>query len=164
VNEHWIVNASPLIVLAHVGHEELLLKLADQVVVPSAVAHEIAAGPEQDRARQILSERHFTVVRTPRPTAELLAWNLGAGETAVISLALSEPGYTVILDDAAARRCARSFSLRMKGTLAVIILARQRDLIPSAATVLRQLQAEGFRLDDEIIRQALASTVQEEWS
>jgi predicted nucleic acid-binding protein len=92
-----------------------------------------------------------------------LAWNLGAGETAVISLGLAEPGQIVILDDCAARRCARSLGLNIRGTLAVVMLAKQRGLIPSAAAVLRLLRSAGFRLDNEIIQRALASTVGEEW-
>ena len=69
----------------------------------------------------------------------------------------------VILDDAAARKCARSFDLQLKGTLAVVILARQRELIPSAADVLRSLLRTGFHLDERIIRQALSRTVGEKW-
>ena len=67
------------------------------------------------------------------------------------------------LDDAAARKCARSFDLRLKGTLAVIILAKQRGLIPSAADVLRSLLRTGFRLNERTIREALSRTVGERW-
>ena len=70
---------------------------------------------------------------------------------------------TCILDDAAARKCARSFSLAIKGTLAVILLAKQQGLIPSAAEVLRSLRATGFYLDIQTVREALARTVGEEW-
>lgn len=69
----------------------------------------------------------------------------------------------MIVDDAAARKCARSFSLPMKGTLAVILLARQRGLIRSAAELLVSLQQAGFRLDDRVIRDALAHITGEHW-
>ncbi len=81
----------------------------------------------------------------------------------MLSYALREPGWTVVLDDAAARKCARSFGLRLKGTLAVIILARQRGLIPSATDVLRSLLNIGFRLDENVIRETLYRTVDERW-
>ena len=164
MTERWILNASPLIVLARVGYEDLCLKLADSVVVPQAVATEIEAGPERDPARQVLAARRFDVVETPPPTEEVLAWNLEAGETAVISLGLAQSGQTLILDDGAARRCARSLGLNIKGTLAVVTLAKQRGLIPSAAAVLRLLRSTGFRIDDETIHRALASTVGEVWT
>jgi len=161
--ERWVLNASPLIVLARIGHEGLLSALADEVIVPQAVALEIQAGPRGDRARQTLTAGRFVIVSTPPPPPEILAWDLGAGETAVLSFAMAEGGWTAILDDAAARRCARSFSLPVKGTLAVVLLAKKRGLIPSAAEVLRSLRAIGFRLDDGTIRKALMRVVGEEW-
>ncbi len=60
--ERWVLNASPLIVLARIGLEELFLALTDQVVVPRAVAVEIQAGPVTDRARQALDTGRFTIV------------------------------------------------------------------------------------------------------
>jgi predicted nucleic acid-binding protein len=156
------LNSSPLIVLSHVGQEHLFHALADQVVIPSAVAVEIDVGPADDPARRVVAGGRFTIVEAA-PVPEVLAWDLGAGETAVLSYALKEPGQTVVLDDAAARKCARSFELRLKGTLAVIILAKQRGLIPSATDVLRSLLNTGFRLDENVIREALSRTVGEEW-
>jgi predicted nucleic acid-binding protein len=51
VAENWILNASPLIALARIGREDLILAQANKVVVPQAVAREIQAGPAEDRAR-----------------------------------------------------------------------------------------------------------------
>ena len=131
--------------------------------MPRAVAAEIEVGPAEDRARQMLSEGRLAIVDSPPPTAELLAWDLGSGETAVLSFALSEIGWTAILEDAAARKCAQSLSIRIKGTLALVLMARKAGLIPSAAEVLRLLRASGFRIDDQTIRNALRQTVNEEW-
>jgi predicted nucleic acid-binding protein len=144
VAERWVLNASPLI-------------------VPRAVAEEIQAGPTEDRATQALAAGRFTIVNSPSPLAEILAWDLGSGEAAVLSFALAEQGWTVIVDDAAARKCAQSFSIPVKGTLGVVILARQRGLIPSTTEVLLSLQTAGFYLDDQIVREALARTVGEKW-
>jgi predicted nucleic acid-binding protein len=40
VTERWVLNASPLIVLARIGQEDLLLKLSDETVVPDPVVKE----------------------------------------------------------------------------------------------------------------------------
>ena len=77
--------------------------------------------------------------------------------------ALSNPGWTAIIDDQAARKCARSFSIPLKGTLAVMILAKKQGLIPSAVDAMRSLQAAGLRVDEEVIRIALKQTVGENW-
>ena len=160
--ERWVINASPLIVLARIGRDDLLFALADQVVVPRVVAQEIQAGPK-DTAQQALATGHFAIVDTPPPSAEILAWDLGAGETTVLSFASVEPGWTAILDDEAARKCARSLSLDVKGTLGIILLARQKGLIASAAKELRSLRTIGFRIDDQTARDALKHGVGEEW-
>ena len=162
--ERWVVNASPLILLARVGRAGLLQQLADEVIVPQAVAAEIGAGPEDDPARRLIGAGAWPIVETPPALADLLAWDLGAGETAVLTYARANSGWTAILDDAAARKCAQSFDLPMKGTLAVVILAKQRDLIGSAAEAVRDLQAAGFRIDDQLIRSVLKATVGEEWA
>lgn len=161
--ERWVLNASPLIVLCRVGQEELLFELADELALPRTVATEIEAGPPDDAARHFLTTGRLAIVDTPSPPAEIVAWDLGAGETAVISYALANPGWTAVLDDGAARKCARSFSVPVKGTLAIVVLARQQSLIPSAAVLLRQLQRNGFRLKDTLIREVLQRTVGEDW-
>ncbi len=163
MSERWILNASPLIVLARIERTDLLLALADELVVPRAVAAEIKAGPASDPARRAIEAGKFVIMDTPMPPAEVLAWDLGAGETSVLSLAVAEEGWTAILDDAMARKCARSFSRRVRGTLGIILLAKQRGLIPSAAEIIRSLLAIGFHLDDQTIREALARTTAERW-
>lgn len=164
MSERWVLNASPLIVLARIGLERVFFDLADEIVVPRAVAIEIEAGPTEDQARQALATGSFTIIDTPPPLPEILAWDLGNGETAVLSFALAQPGWTAILDDAAARRCARSFLVPLKGTLAIVILAKQHGLVASAAQTLQTLRSVGFRLDDQTIREALDRTVGEVWS
>jgi predicted nucleic acid-binding protein len=162
VGERWVVNASPLIVLARIGRDSLLSALADQVAVPRVVAQEIQAGPK-DAAQQALAAGRFAIIDAPPPPTEILAWDLGAGETAVLSFASAEPGWTAILDDESARKCARSLGVDLKGTLGIILLAKQKGLIASAAQELRALRAIGFRIDDHIARDALNRAVGETW-
>ena len=163
MTERWVLDASPLIVLARVGLEDLPFSLAAQVVVPHPVAEEIEAGPLLDPARRTLASGRFTVVDTPPPPPELLTWDLGYGETAVLSWAIAQNGWTAILDDAEARKCARAFSIPVKGTLALVVMAKQRGIIPSAAEIIQTLVNTGFRLDDRLIRDVLAQTVGETW-
>ncbi len=110
MSECWVLNASPIIVLARVGQEHLFDALADEVAVPQAVVDEIQAVPAGDPGRQAVASGRFPVVDTTL-APEVLAWDLGIGETAVLSYALEESGWTVIVDDAAARKCAQSFGL-----------------------------------------------------
>ena len=160
--DRWVINASPLICLAKAGYLDLLLKLPDEVIVPSAVVEEIRAGQAGDLAQLALAGGKFPISEMPA-LPEILAWDLGKGETAVLSYALTNPGWTAIIDDRAARKCAMSFSIPIKGTLAVVILAKKHGLVNSAADVLRSLQAAGIRLDNQIIRDVLKKMTNEDW-
>ncbi|MBI5841573.1 MAG: DUF3368 domain-containing protein [Chloroflexi bacterium] len=163
IAEKWVINSSPVIALGRVGQVELLAHLPQKAIIPQAVKEELFNGPEGDPARQVLERGLFEIVDTPSPTPEILAYDLGKGETAVLSYALSNPDWVAILDDRAARRCARSLSITLTGTLSIVILAKQHGLIESAAQVLRALQSNEFRLDDAVISDALKRTVGETW-
>lgn len=155
MSDCWVVNASPLIVFGKIGQLDLLTRLSKEIVVPQAVANEIAAGPENDAAR--------LAVEAEEPTPELAAWDLGSGETSVLSYALVNPGWTAILDDGAARKCAVTFGIAVKGSLAIVILAQKHGLIPRAKQVLHTMQEVGLRLDERTIRRVLKETLDEDW-
>jgi len=163
MSDRWILNASPLIVMGKIGQLDIFASLAQEVIVPQAVAEEIKAGPESDAARLAIESGKFQIIPSLEPTSELAAWDLGAGETSVIAFALNNPEWTAILDDAAARKCARSFGVSIKGSLAVVVLAKKRGLIPSAKQLVRAMQDVGLRLDDKLIRQVLKEAVAENW-
>ena len=163
VAEQWVVNASPVIALARVGQVELLTRLPRQTVIPRPVVEELFRASEEDSARQAVESGLFKIVETAAPPSEILAWDLGPGETAVLAHVFTHRKWIAVLDDGAARRCARSLSLNITGTLAVVLLARKYGLIDSAAQVLYDLRSADFRLDDRLIREALARTVGEKW-
>ena len=132
MSDRWVVNASPLIVFGKIAQLDLLTQLPREIVVPQAVANEIVAGPENDAARLAIQAEMFRLVDVPESTPELAAWDLGVGETAVLAYALTNPGWTAILDDGAARKCAVTFGIDVRGSLAIVILAKKRGLIPQA--------------------------------
>jgi predicted nucleic acid-binding protein len=100
--EKWVVNASPVIALARIGQVELLTQLPARAVTPRAVADELLQAPEGDPARRAVESSLFRIVKTPTPPPELLAWDLGKGETSVLTYALANAEWVVVLDDAAA--------------------------------------------------------------
>jgi predicted nucleic acid-binding protein len=160
-----VANASPVIVLAKANHLHLLkmLKnLADELILPDAVVAEVLAGPESDPARQALESGWARVHSPAAIPSELIEWGLGPGETAVLALALERTPSTAILDDAAARACAKAFGVSVLGTLGVVLRAKKRGLISNAADVLRAIRAAGLHLDDRVIRLALGH-IGESW-
>lgn len=163
LSRRWVVNASPLIALCKVGRQGLIFNLADAVVIPQAVVDEINAGPQNDPARRFLLEGPAPIAAVA-PHPSVVTWDLGAGETAVLSYAYAHPGWTAIIDDGAARRCGKALGVPLNGTLGIIIGARRAGLIAAAAPILKDLQSEGFRLRDDVIEAALHTIVGETWT
>ena len=151
----WVVNASPVIVLARINHLFLLQQVAEELVVPAGVAKEIAQGPEDDPARQWLQAQGRELVREVQVVPPvIIAWNLGLGESEVLSWAYQNPGYEVILDDRAARNCALSLNLPVRGTISLILLAKRNGPLKEITPILLQLEQAGFRIGTNIISAA----------
>ena len=93
----WVFDASPLIVLGKAGLLGLLEDPDVEGVIPEAVAAEVAAGEDGDPAKVwLLGGPPFPVV--PAPVRPVVAgWDLGDGESAVISYALDNPGTEPVL-------------------------------------------------------------------
>jgi predicted nucleic acid-binding protein len=162
VSETWVVNASPLITLAKIGRLDLLHSADQNLLIQTAVAKEILAGPANDPAFVGLSAGLLPEPVLTSSRVEVLEWGLGAGETAVLSLALDRLA-TAVIDDREARAAARSLGVRLIGTLGVVIRARLAGRIPSAASVIGELRRVGLRLDDALVREALRRFVGEDW-
>lgn len=101
--ELWVVDASPFIGLAKIGRLDPLTAPGRDVVLPEAVIREVEAGPD-DPARQALSEGWGRRLPSAPVPPELASWRLGAGEEAVLALALAPPGALAIVDDTDGRR------------------------------------------------------------
>jgi predicted nucleic acid-binding protein len=61
-----------------------------------------------------------------------------------------------ILDDLAGRRCAAALRVPVRGTLGLVLLAKQRGRIPAARPVLEAMRACGMYLSDRVLGDALA--------
>jgi predicted nucleic acid-binding protein len=157
VDRALVVNASPLILLARIDRLDLLASLAKLVVVPKAVIREIQAGSDRDGTAGKVENLSSILQADDRPVPDRIRlWNLGAGESQVLAHALERPGTEVVLDDLAARRCARSLELPMIGTLGVVVLCRHRGIISAARPVLQTLREAGLRLKPALMDEALA--------
>jgi predicted nucleic acid-binding protein len=154
VSDIWVVNASPVIALAKAERIDLLERSCRELLVPEAVVAEILAGPPSDPARHAIQGGWGQTVACPHIPPRLLEWGLGTGETAVLALA-AERRLTAVLDDAAARTCAKALGIDVIGTLGVVLRAKKKAIIPSAADVLKALRTAGLYLNDDVVRAAL---------
>jgi predicted nucleic acid-binding protein len=155
--ERPAVNASPLIYLAGADLLNFLQLVGPEIVVPRPVAEEIRAGGSMDAAARALgSAPWLTIVDAPQVPPAIQAWDLGDGESSVLAWAHANPGTLVILDDLAARRCAAAFRIPVRGTLGLVLLAKQRGRVAAARPVLEALRGSGMYLSDSVLNKALA--------
>lgn len=150
--ERVVVNASPLITLFKSKLADLLPQLFMDVQITSAVWQEVTATKDDIAAQTLPSVPWAQRTQTVAIHPAIAAWDLGAGESEVLSYALLHPEYTAMIDDAAARRCAISLNISTLGTGGAIVLAKRRGLIPSVIEPIQALRNAGLWLSEELVK------------
>ena len=142
-----VCDTSPLQYLHQIRLLHLLPSLAARTVIPPAVEKELLAGKAQGIDLPDLRALDWLSVRHPvsRPAVPLVR-DLGPGETEVLMLGLEAPSSVLVLDDALARRVAKTLGIPFTGTLGLLLDAKRVGLISSVAPLLDQLQDLRFRL------------------
>lgn len=79
---------------------------------------------------------------------------LDAGERAAVLTARKLNAH-VLVDERRGREVARNMGLAVIGTVGVIVLARERALIPAAKPLLRSLRENGYYVSDALLKAAL---------
>lgn len=150
-----VIDASPLIFLSRSRYLKLLQAFVDEVWVPEPVAMEIQQRGFEDMTAQAI---HRTVWIVIKPIAQtpisIMEWRLGAGESAVLALA-AEHRVEAIIDDLAGRKCAASLHIPVRGTLGIVLAAKQRGLISQAKPVIEDMMKAGLYLSRQVLSQAL---------
>lgn len=158
-----ISNTSPLLYLHRIDALDWLPDLCGGVWIPQAVAQELSEGqrrgydvPDPDRYEWL------EVVDLRAVPSEWLNIDLGAGELAVLALALEHSECTVLLDDRQARRIAQTAGLNVWGTLRVLIEAKSQGLVERIVTHVDRLESTGMWMSNAIRRRVLALAGEEE--
>jgi len=143
-----VADTSPLQYLFQLGHLDLLRQLYGAVLVPGAVAAELAVGREQGVRLPSPDELPWVlVVRLAARDVWSMPETLGLGEREALALASAETGSLLIVDGLAGRRAAAAMGLAHTGTLGVLLRSAQKGYIPRVGDLLVSLDRLGFRLD-----------------
>ncbi|HEX4951962.1 MAG TPA: DUF3368 domain-containing protein [Thermoanaerobaculia bacterium] len=70
-------------------------------------------------------------------------------------MALERQAQLVVLDERLARKHALRLGLHVTGTLGVLLLAKERDLIPALAPLLDRLEQGGIHLAKRLVEETL---------
>lgn len=148
-----VSNTSPISNLAIIGRLVFLKQRYGTVRIPPAVAQELAALTHlaaKERIAAALAEGWLFVesALTVRPQ---LPFQLDAGETEAIALALTVKADVLLMDEKRGREAARRNGLIVGGVLGELLWARRTGLIPNLRSEINRLRAEAhFFVDAEI--------------
>lgn len=149
-----VVNASPLICLCKSGLSEILPALFADIIVPAAVNKEINIKEDITQACSLfLTHKHVKIAGEIMIPSSVMAWDLGEGESAVLTYALKNSEYWAVIDDREARKCASTLGCRCTGTVGVIMLAKRRGIVSSVKDCLTKLQNAGLWLSHDFVKE-----------
>lgn len=152
IEQRVVVNSSPLITLFKSQLAFLLPQLFTEILVPEAVWEEVVGVDKTDAASSELPTASWvTRIEISEIDSEIAAWGLGAGESEVLSIVLERPNYHALIDDLAARRCARSLEISHLGSCGTIVLAKRRGLITSISSPIERLRDVGLWLSEDLV-------------
>lgn len=77
------------------------------------------------------------------------------GEASAISLAIESVGATLIIDEKKGRELALKLNLKIIGTIRVLLLAKQKGVIPKIKPLLVELEKNHFRFSKSLIIKVL---------
>lgn len=157
--ESWVINASPVILLAKVGLIQHVPRLVDILVVPQPVVAEILGYRDKDEAAIWLNDAGQKFVQPAvAELKQLSSAGIGSGERAVISFAAANPDFVAVLDDLEARAIAHRLGVKTVGTVGVVLRLKKAGLISEAKSHLQQIRKVGGYMSDELFHEALRQT------
>ncbi|MEN8220082.1 MAG: DUF3368 domain-containing protein [Pseudomonadota bacterium] len=158
---NWVFDASPLIVLGKADLLSTISPLAENWIIPESVVKEVSRKGDIELLLSKLSDNSKVERQTIAIEPLVANWNLGNGESEVITLAVKNSEYGVILDDLPARKCAKILNLPLIGSLGLVVKAKKEGLLEFAKPAFEKLVTSGLYLDMSLIKNVLNSIGEE---
>ena len=148
MSDNFILNASPIILLGKADLLKTISPLAKSWIIPKGVVGEVEKKRSIEPYLSGLSCNSKVIRKSSSTTHPLIAaWDLGQGESEVLTLALGKDGVCVVLDDLQARKCATLFDIPLIGSIGLIILAK----LDLAKPKIERLKAAGLHIDNTML-------------
>ena len=154
-----VLDSSVIIALSYVDLFSELEKIFNEILIPQAVYDEVClngSGLTGDKPlREAVSVGKVKVIRPcDRRLVEALIDPLGKGEAESLALAAEEEVDVLVIDDRLARRKARNIGLPVVGTLRILRMMFDRDIVDSEKFIesIKDLREYGFRVSDRVVK------------
>ncbi len=151
--ERLVTNTGPLIALTRANALEVAGRLPFRIICPPQVRAELDAGLTEGHER--IQPSWLTIEPLERPLEPVARVTLGAGEAAVIQLALEQGIQRVCIDERRGRRTANAVGLQVVGTLGLLLRAKTEGIIPAVRPYIERLTQTGDWYYPDLIRTVL---------
>ncbi len=151
--ERLVTNTGPLIALTKANALDVAGRLPFEIICPQQVRAELDAGRAEGYDR--IQPSWLTIEPLQRPLELIARVTLGAGEAAVIQLALEQGIQRVCIDERRGRRTANAVGLQVAGTLGLLLRAKTEGIIPTIRPYIERLVQAGDWYHPDLIRRVL---------
>ena len=148
-----VSDSGPLHYLVLCEAIEVVTKLCGQLVIPSAVARELAH-PHTPPVVRSWIQKPPQWTRIQSPTQIDPAAHLGLGEREAIALARELKATQLLIDDRAARRIAVERGLLITGTVGILEQAATSGFL-NLSEALKKLSNTNFRISADVVREMI---------
>jgi predicted nucleic acid-binding protein len=148
-----IADTGPVNYLILIGHIDLLPRMFERVVLPSAVQAELSNSLAPPAVQRWMADfpAWLEIAETP---AAAVSTGIHKGEAAAIALAAAMHADLLLIDDRRGARVAKQQGLRVTGTLGLLDLAAERGLVDFAGAI-RALENTSFRRPEALLQALL---------
>jgi len=154
-----ISNTSPISNLAAIGQLSLLQDVYGSIVIPQAVADEIAkVATIYVQAASVPDQPWITIqeVNDTTTVERLRGTHLDAGESEAIALALEVGADLLLIDEQLCRKVAVNKGLNITGLLGVLLEAKHRGFISQIKPIVDDLMIQArFRISPQLYAEIL---------
>ena len=153
-----VSDTSALSNLALINRLWLLKVIYQTVLIPEVVAGELAAASSPTISAIVKMDWIQVQSLTQSQLAELLQQERGldAGEANAIALALELQADDLLIDERLGRQEATRLGLSIIGILGVLLVAKQRNLIPEVWPIMdASINEAGFRISPQLYQRVL---------
>jgi predicted nucleic acid-binding protein len=153
-----VADTSPINYLVLIQHIEILPRLYQRVLIPTAVERELLHAKTPQAVRAWMDNRpDWLEVRSVNSLPDPSMADLDSGEAEAIYLAEEVRAHQIIVDETFGRRVAESRGLQVIGTLGILREASQRNLLNFREAIDR-LRKTRFHIAQHILDDMLANS------
>ncbi len=152
-----ISDTGPLIALARIQQLGILKELYGQIYITSSTRTELLVKGKGNYGYEELRKADWIVVREIKDilAVRVLELELDSGEAETIILAKEVKADLVLMDESIGRAIAHALGIKVKGTVGLLLIAKQKGLMVTIKPLLNALREKNVWIGDDVYKEAL---------